>query len=146
MPTGVVQEIGTTQKGAPFAVVDGTRYYAGRCDITGMSPGMRIEYVSSPFGSAGRDGKHPQGLQKWRPIVDAQGKVETASTITEADILRSVSNVVGSACAAGSIKAPGELALWFRAAYRGFTGLQEDDGPDPMEDQGEEDLDDKIPF
>lgn len=123
MAIGVVQELGSTQKGAPFVVIDGQRYYAGKCDTSGMSAGMKVEYTSNPFGTAGRDGKHPQGLQKWRPVLDASGAPQTASTISEADILRSVSNVVGNACAAGTVKTPEELAKWFSAAYNGFMNL-----------------------
>lgn len=122
MSIGVVQEISKTDKGAPFLVIDAQRYYASRCDVSGVKPGDRIEYVFNEFGEQ-RNGKRARGLEKWRPVMDASGKPETASTVTEADILRSVSNVVGSACAAGVVKTPDELAAWFGAAYFGFMGM-----------------------
>lgn len=123
MTIGVVQEIARTSKGAPYIVVNGTRLYASQCKTppTGLATGMKIDYEATPFGDTGRDGKRPMGLNSWKPIVDAQGQPETASTVTDADILRSVSNVVGNACAAGTVKSPEELEKWFVAAFAGFT-------------------------
>lgn len=122
MTIGIVQEIARTDKGAPYIVVNGTRLYASKCETppTGLAVGMKIEYDASPFGDTGRDGKRPMGLKRWKPIMDASGQPETGSTVTDADILRSVSNVVGNACAAGTVKSPEELEKWFVAAHRGF--------------------------
>jgi hypothetical protein len=140
---GVVQEIARTSKGAPYVVIDGQRYYASQCKTppTGLGTGMRIEFTAEPFGDVGNNGKRPMGLLTWKAIVDAAGKPETASTVTDADILRSVSNVVGNACAAGVVKEPEELAKWFVAAFCGFRELRDaklperepgqDDEPDP---------------
>jgi hypothetical protein len=116
-----------TSKGAPYIVVNGTRLYASQCKTppTGLVVGMKIDYDATPFGDTGRDGKRPMGLNSWKAVVDAQGKPETESTVTDADILRSVSNVVGNACAAGTIKTPEELSAWFAAAFVGFTRLGE---------------------
>lgn len=125
MTIGVVAEIARTDKGSPYIVVNGTRLYASKCKTppTGLVVGMKIDYDAEPFGDTGRDGKRPMGLNSWKPVVDAAGKPETGSTVTDADILRSVSNVVGNACAAGSVKTPEELAAWFGAAYFGFIGM-----------------------
>lgn len=125
MTIGIVSEIARTSKGAPYIVVNGTRLYASQCKTppTGLTVGMKIDFDATPFGDTGRDGKRPMGLNSWKPVVDAQGKPETGSTVTDADILRSVSNVVGSACAAGVVKTPQELAAWFGAAYFGFMGM-----------------------
>jgi hypothetical protein len=141
---GVVQEIARTSKGAPYVVIDAQRYYASQCKTppTGLTTGMRIEFTAEPFGDTGSNGKRPMGLLTWKAIVDAQGKPETASTVTDVDVLRSVSNVVGSACAAGTVKTPEELEKWFVAAWFGFTrtlpaakeAMREpgqDDEPDP---------------
>jgi hypothetical protein len=124
---GIVQEMAHTSKGAPYIVVNGTRLYASQCKTppTGLVVGMKINYDATPFGDTGRDGKRPMGLNSWKAVVDAQGKPETGSTVTDADVLRSVSNVVGSACAAGTIKTPEELSKWFAAAFVGFTRLGE---------------------
>jgi hypothetical protein len=120
MSIGIVQERGKSQSGNPKVKIDGEWYSAGRCDVSGINVGAKIEYVFNEFGEP-RNGKRPRGLEKWRPVVDDAGKPETGSTVSEADILRSVSNVVGSACAAGTVKSPEELDKWFVAAFCGFT-------------------------
>lgn len=122
MTIGVVQELGKSQSGNPKLKIEGQWYSAGRCDVSGVKAGDKIEFVFNEFGEP-RNGKRPRGLEKWRPVVDASGQPETGSTVTEADILRSVSNVVGNACAAGTIKTPEELTKWFSAAFVGFTRL-----------------------
>jgi hypothetical protein len=123
VPIGVVSEIARTDKGAPYIVVNGTRLYASKCKTppTGLTVGMKIDFDATPFGDTGRDGKRPMGLNSWKPVVDASGQPETGSTVSDVDILRSVSNVVGNACAAGSVKTPEELEKWFVAAFCGFT-------------------------
>ncbi len=128
MTIGIVQEMARTSKGAPYIVVNGTRLYASQCKTppTGLAVGMKIDFDATPFGDTGRDGKRPMGLNSWKPVVDAQGKPETGSTVTDADILRSVSNIVGSACAAGTVKSPEELEKWISAAWCGFTYMGKD--------------------
>jgi hypothetical protein len=122
MTIGIVSEIARTDKGAPYIVVNGTRLYASKCETppTGLTVGMKIDYEANPFGDTGNNGKRPMGLKRWKAVTDAQGKPETGSTVTDADILRSVSNVVGSACAAGKVGTPEELEKWFVAVHRGF--------------------------
>jgi hypothetical protein len=131
MSIGIVQEIARTSKGAPYIVVNGARLYASKCETppTGLATGMKIDYEAEPFGDTGRDGKRPMGLKRWKPVMDASGKPETGSTVTEADILRSVSNVVGNACAAGTVKTPEELEKWFVAAHRGFVNMAKEETP-----------------
>jgi hypothetical protein len=133
---GVVQEIGRTQKGAPYVVIDGTRYYASQCQTppTGLTTGMRVEFTASAFGNPGRDGKQPMGLNTWKPVLDAAGAPQTASTVTEADILRTVSNIVGSACAAGTIKDAVELEKWFIAAGGAISRLLAPQTREPGQD------------
>lgn len=121
MSIGVVTAFETSRNGKPKIKIDNTWMFAGRCDLGGMKVGDRVEYVSEEFGSPGQNGKRPVGLQKWRPVMNGAGEPEKGSTVTDADILRSVSNVVGSACAAGIIKTPAELRAWFESAYAGFV-------------------------
>ncbi len=150
MTIGVVSEIARTDKGAPYIVVNGTRLYASKCKTppTGLVVGMKIDYEATAFGDTGRDGKRPIGLNSWKAILDAQGKPETGSTVTDVDLLRSVSNIVGSACAAGTVKSPEELEKWCVAAMAGLLHLknvkdfvaderepgQDDDEPPPFDD------------
>lgn len=125
MTIGVVSEIARTDKGSPYIVVNGTRLYAAKCKTppTGLVVGMKIDFDATPFGDTGSNGKRPMGLNSWTAVVDASGKPETGSTVTDADILRSVSNIVGNACAAGTVKTPEELEKWFVAAYWGFRRM-----------------------
>lgn len=146
MSIGVVSEIARTSKGAPYIVVNGVRLYASKCETppTGLTVGMKIDYEAEAFGDTGSNGQRPMGLKRWKPVVDAQGKPETGSTVTDADILRSVSNVVGSACAAGTVKTPEDLAAWFGAAYFGFMGMGKAGQGRPAEPKHEFDDSDKL--
>lgn len=118
---GIVKETSQTESGSKYCTVDNKRYYFGRDVETFPTVGQKIEFEYSEFGEArGKYGK-PRSMNRWKPVLDSAGKPETGSTISDADILRSVSNVVGSACAAGTIKDPEELEKWFVAAWAGFT-------------------------
>jgi len=132
---GVVSEIARTDKGAPYIVVNGTRLYASKCKTppTGLTVGMKIDFDATPFGDTGRDGKRPMGLNSWKAVVDAAGQPETGSTVSDIDILRSVSNVVGSACAAGVVKEPKDLAMWFYEAWKGFHQLNDFEKRDALQ-------------
>lgn len=118
---GIVKESSQTDSGAKYVTIDNKRYYLGRDVDNFPQVGQKIEFEYTEFGEAkGKWGK-PRSIQRWRPVLDAAGKPETGSTVTDADILRSVSNVVGNACAAGTVKDPEELEKWFVAAWAGFT-------------------------
>jgi hypothetical protein len=152
---GVVSEIARTEKGAPYIVVNGTRLYASKCETppTGLTVGMKIDFEANPFGDTGSNGKRPMGLKRWKAVVDAQGKPETGSTVTDGDILRSVSNIVGSACAGGKVADPTELVSWINAAYYGFTNMGKTQAPvsgvnasGPASKDPEHDFDDSAAF
>lgn len=132
MSIGTVTELGQSQNGNPKVKIDNEWYSAGRCDVTGINVGAKIEYVFNEFGQP-RNGKRARGLEKWRPVVNAAGDPEKGSTVTDADILRSVSNVVGSACAAGMVKAPADLGQWFYEAWKGFTLLKDFEQRDALQ-------------
>ncbi len=136
---GIVQKVEFTKNGSKKVSINGGWYFAGKVNVDGMKPGDKVEFEFSEFGEDRGKGRL-KGLTKWRHVTNgATGVPETASTITDADILRSVSNVVGSACAAGSIKEPEQLEKWFCAAWAGFTRRQKSaTGKDP-------ELDDDLP-
>lgn len=128
---GIVQKCGPNQKGTQTATIDGKNYFFGRDVQSFPTVGAKIEFEYNEFGDDRGRGR-PRSIQRWRPVTNGAGQPETGSTISEADILRSVSNVVGNACAAGSIKAPEELEKWFVAAWAGFTRRARSAGtPDP---------------
>lgn len=135
---GVVQATEFTKKGAKKFQISGQWYYAGRCKTDGLDVGSEIEFNFAEFGEDQGRGRL-KGLEWWKPIQGGQRngtnatgnaanqpqkpqeRVSPLVTITEVDVLRSVSNVVGSACAAGTVKSPEELEKWFIAAWCGLT-------------------------
>jgi len=137
---GTVKERAQTEGGAKYITIDRQRYYFDRGVSTFPEVGAKIEFEYHEFGEArGKFGK-PRSISNWKPVLNGAGKPETGSTITDADILRSVSNVVGSACAAGTVKSPQELEQWFMFAWAGFTRRQKSAQP------SEPEFDDNIPY
>lgn len=135
---GTVQKVEFTKNGSKKVIINGVNYFAGKVDVEGMKPGDKVEFEFTEFGEDRGKGRL-KGLSRWKPVMDASGKPETGSTVTDADILRSVSNVVGNACSAGTVKSPEELEKWFVAAFAGFTRRQKSaSGADP-------ELDDDLP-
>lgn len=121
---GVVQKLGKTRNNAPTVTIDGQSYFYGRDVKSFPEVGQKIEFEWEHFGDDRGQGR-PRSIQKWRPVVNGTtGQPETGSTISDVDVLRSVSNVVGSACAAGTIKDPVELEKWFVVAFAGLTRRQ----------------------
>jgi hypothetical protein len=135
---GVVQKVEFTKNGSRKLQIDGAWYFAGKVNVDSVKSGDRIDFTFEEFGEDRGKGRL-KGLKGWEPVRNASGQPQTGSTISDADILRSVSNVVGSACAAGTIKDPVELEKWFCAAWAGFTRRQKAaNGKDP-------EFDDEIP-
>jgi len=117
---GVIQKIEFTKNGAKKLQIGGGWYFAGKVNMEDAKVGDKIDFTFSEFGEDRGKGRL-KGIQDWKPVMDAAGRPETGSTVSDADILRSVSNVVGNACAAGTVKDPEELEKWFVAAWAGFT-------------------------
>jgi hypothetical protein len=88
------------------------------------------------------------------PVIDAPVKAREGWDVLPGDLSRLVSNVVGSAIAAGLIKQPIDIHRWAKSAYGAGQSLVmgfPDEGPDPNEDQDrdpDEDrfTDEKLPF
>lgn len=166
---GVVQATEFTKKGAKKFQISGQWYYAGRCKTDGLDVGSAIEFNFAEFGEDQGRGRL-KGLEWWKPVQGfpseqqvASGfvarptspsapqtpqkpheRVSTLVTITEVDVLRSVSNVVGSACAAGTVKSPEELEKWFVAAWSGL--LRRDPPPTKERIPGaDDDFNDELP-
>jgi len=139
MSIGTVTAFETTRNGKQKVKIDNQWMFAGRCDTSNMKVGDKVEYVAEEFGNAGPNGRRPVGLQKWRPVLNGAGETEKGSTVTEADILRSVSNVVGNACAAGTVKSPEELEKWFVAAHLGFVACMNAKKESPADPEFQDD-------
>ena len=117
---GVVQKIEFSKSGSKKISIDGKWYFAGKVNVDAMHVGDKVEFEFTEFGEDRGQGRL-KGLSTWKPVTDSSGQPQTGSTISDADVLRSVSNIVGNACAAGTIKSPQELESWFSAAWAGFT-------------------------
>jgi hypothetical protein len=141
---GTIQEVGSSQSGNPKLKINGDWYSAGRVDVSSVSAGMKVDFSWNEFGTPGRNGKKPRGLVDLKPVTNSAGQPETGSTVTDADVLRSVSNVVGNACAAGIVKSPDELEKWFQAAYLGFSRMGKD-RTQPQRPKDPEFVDDELP-
>lgn len=127
---GLFQEWGRTSKGGPKLKIDNKWVYPTRtCNMDGLNPGMQVEYETTPGGN---DGKLTI-LQRIRPAPAGSpvgsASPQTASTITDGDILRSVSNVVGSMAAAGQITHPDQIKVLIDAAYAAFTNMGKAQAP-----------------
>lgn len=123
---GVIQKIEFTQKGAKKLQIGGAWYFAGKVNMDAAKVGDKIDFTFSEFGEDRGKGRL-KGIQDWKPVTDASGNPQTGSTVSDADILRSISNVVGNACAAGTIKSPEELEKWFVASHAGFMRVSRGD-------------------
>lgn len=136
---GVIQKIEFTKNGAKKLQIGGAWYFAGKVNMDAANVGDKIDFTFSEFGEDRGKGRL-KGIQEWKPVTDAAGRPETGSTVTDADILRSVSNVVGNACAAGSVKEPEDLEKWFVAAWAGFTRRTKS-----MNGKADPELNDELP-
>lgn len=141
----VVQKKEFTKNGAAKYQIDGSWYFVSRgIQTDGLEPGASINFKWEEFGDDRGRGR-PRTITSWARAAQqnarsSNGTAASVSTITDVDVLRSVSNVVGSACAAGTVKTPEELEKWFCAAWAGFTRRQKSaTGADP-------DFDDQIPY
>jgi hypothetical protein len=135
---GTVQEVGRTKNGKAKIKIAGSWIFAGKCPTAGIFAGQSIEYFTSQFEAT--DGTMLTGLESWAPAKDGavaaptqqhggmspgtgQGALapsQAASAPTPKGLdeaqLRFVSNCVGSAIAAGTIKNPADIGAWFHAA------------------------------
>lgn len=166
---GLVQAVEFTKKGAKKFQISGGWYYAGRCKVDGLEVGSEIEFNFTEFGEDQGRGRL-KGLEWWKPMTRGQSqnssysqpqpqssqnvanpprdRVAQVVTITDVDVLRSVSNIVGSACGAGTIKTAEELEKWCVAARLGL--LQAMSAKSPEREPGQDDepppFDDDIRF
>lgn len=142
---GTVQKIEFTKNGSKKLQINGGWYFAGKVNMEDTKVGDKIDFTFSEFGEDRGKGRL-KGIQDWKPVRDAAGNPETGSTITDADILRSVSNIVGSACASGTIKDPLELEKWMAAAWGGFLSRGKPlSTPRQAANQADPDFDDQLP-
>lgn len=126
---GVVQEMNPSKSGNSQRLkLNGKWYVANwKVNLDGVQKGTHVEYETGSF--KGNDGKDVETIATIRPAPSngtaqsPQAAPQTGSTICDGDILRSVSNVVGNACAAGTIKDLIEMRAWINAAYDAYMDM-----------------------
>lgn len=140
MATGMVQEMNPSRSGASMRLkINGRWLVAGnRVNLDGVQKGSSVEYEEGSF--AGQDGKPIPCINRIRPAPQANGHGAAPSTVPKScgldeASLRFISNVVGSALAAGKIETPIQVAAWVRAARKALAQLSK---PEP-------EFDDELP-
>lgn len=120
--SGSLQEVGQTSRGDPKIKVNGKWMYfknkPGPIPTAGTI--LNIAYT---YG--GKDGKLPL-IVEWQasnsaPAASSPNKGNDSPPIDEAS-LRFISNVVGSAISAGTIKDPSQIEAWFEHAKDAVQG------------------------
>jgi len=131
---GVVNERGASKKGTPKLKIDGTWYVASRLNLDGIEPGSRVEFDPGSF--TGQDGNAIKCVNRIKPIAAptngygaSQAKVNPA--VSDDAEMRFISNCVGQAIAAGTIKEPHEIAKWFASAKAALKAPTADDFDEP---------------
>lgn len=128
MSIGTVNELGRSQNGKPKAKIDGKWYFLGRCNPDGLNVGMKVEYEGDSFTTP--SGKQLLGLKSWKAAPQSNGS-GNASAVSDDAEMRFISNCVGSAITAGTIKDPIELTKWAVAAKGALQALKGKHAADP---------------
>ena len=134
---GTVTRFSKTKNGKPTIYIDDKMYFVGRCDVSGLSVGDRIDFEGHAFSD---DGKL-WGLDKWGKLPKENGEMRVPGgmqqTVVNSPVtmhpyttggsldeptLRFISNCVGSAITAGTIKDPMEIEKWVSAARNAIRG------------------------
>lgn len=151
MAIGTVQGFPESRNGKPQIKIDGAYYFVGRCDVSSLKKGDRIDFTFNTFGDNGK----LKGLQNWAlangaPQTNGQmnGAAHSASALDDQD-RPAISNWVAHAIAAGHIKSPTEIKAWALASQEALQALKgakpaprapvsngshEDDGMPPYDD------------
>lgn len=116
-----VQEYGQSQGGSPKVKASGQWYFLAR-DVSNPPMGGTVEIREGSFQAgdrtfktieawrpAGGNGSAPQPQNASAPAAPPAGYIDEAT-------MRFISNCVGSAISAGTIKEPGQIHAWFMAA------------------------------
>lgn len=114
---GVVNEIGRSQRGTPKLKIDGKWYPAGRLNIDGIESGSRVEYEVGSFQGQNGPVACLNKVQIIAPASNGYGSPAKVNPAVSDDAeMRFISNCVGQAIAAGTIKEPSQIPAWFSAA------------------------------
>lgn len=124
-----IQELGKTSNGNPKAKVNGEWYFLSK-EIGPLPPiNTKLEIREGSFTFP--DGKPAKTIEAWRPAQNGGGPAPQQQNATapaappayiEEASLRYISNCIGSAIAAKTITAPGQIDAWFKAAKASLEG------------------------
>lgn len=127
---GTVNEIGRTQKGTPKLKIDGKWYLASRVNLDGIETGSQVEFEPGKIPNTTIDCVN--FLKLVAPARNGYGSPEKPNPALSDDAeLRFISNCVGQAIAAGTIKEPHQIAPWFAAAKAALRQPTADNLDDP---------------
>jgi hypothetical protein len=131
-----VQELGQSKNGAPKVKASGTWYFLNK--KLGNPPiGAPIEIREGSFGDNNQfktiEAWHPAGGNGGTPPENpAQAPAAPPADYVDEASMRFISNCVGSAITAGTIKEPGQILPWFLAAKAAISGQK---APIPFDDR-----------
>jgi hypothetical protein len=150
---GTVQGREFSKKGSLKLKIEGKWMFVGRCNVDGIDTGAYVEYDTNTFGDRG----NLIGLQAIRVVPRPQNAAPAQSNghavpasnsgieLSPLDDsgMRFISNIVGSAITAGTLKDPVEVEKWTMAALGAFRALmgrtlarepgEDDDDPNESE-------------
>jgi len=124
-----VQEIGKTSNGNPKVKINGSWFFLARGCEPPPPTGIDIEIKEGSFTFP--DGKLGKTIEAWKPAggngSPPQQQNAPAPAAPPADYIdeahmRFISNCVGSAIAAGTLKSPDQILHWFQAAKAAIDG------------------------
>jgi hypothetical protein len=134
MATVTVQEYGQSKNGAPKVKASGVWYFLNK--KLGNPPlGESIDIKEGSFG----DNNQFKTIEDWRSAGGngqtqhhAQAPAAPPADYVDEASMRFISNCVGSAITAGTIKEPGQILPWFTAAKAALNGKP---APIPFDDR-----------
>jgi hypothetical protein len=127
---GNFTEWGKTSTGGPKLKIEGKWVFPDRkANLDALEPPLYVEYETR---QGGNDGKLTI-LNRIRPATPPPGQKPPAAVnapVWDDSGMRFISNVVGSALAAGKLESPTDVRVWTLAARQGLLALREADDLD----------------
>ena len=134
---GTVTKFAQTKNGKPTIYIDSKMYFVGRCDVSGLGVGDRIDFDAHAFSE---DGKL-WGLDKWGKLPKDNGDMrvtggsapapfhpyETPTTgggSWDEPMRQTCSNIINGLAHAGTLKNLDEVEMWVVAIAAAFERLK----------------------
>lgn len=133
-----VQEYGKSQSGSPKVKASGKWYFLNK-ELSDPPLNAQVEIKEGAFRMGD---KTFETIEAWRPAggngqtqhtgASPSPAVPPAGDYVDEASMRFISNCVGSAITAGTIKEPGQILAWFLAAKNALAGKL---APIPFDDR-----------